>query len=300
MAGATTAPADAPAASAPAAPPATTGRRRSRWRWFARRPGLLLSIGVLLLVVLWAVRPGWFTAADPLVGVPREKLSPPSAEHWFGTDSIGRDLFARVVHGAQYSLRAVAIALVLALVVGALLGLISGYLGGVVDNVIMRVVDVLLALPGLLISLILITALGFGTLNVAIAVGVSAVAAFARVMRSEVLRVRNAAYVEAAVKGGVRWWSVMGRHVLPNSYGSIMALGALEFGSAILSIAALSFLGFGAAPPAPEWGALVADGRNYLATAWWVTTLPGLVVIVVVIAANRIGRALDGEWRQAR
>lgn len=274
--------------------------RGRRFRWFARRPGLVISAALLALVLAWAVRPSWFTSRDPNVGVPADKLQAPSLSHWMGTDAIGRDLYTRVVYGAQYSLRSVAVALALALLFGIVLGIAAGYVGGALDNVVMRVVDVLLALPGLLISLILITALGFGTLNVSIAVAAGAVAVFARVMRSEVMRVRTSAYVEAAAKGGVRWWSVLGRHVLPNSWGAIGVLAALEFGGAILAISALNFLGFGAAPPAPEWGALVADGRNYLATSWWLTTLPGLVVIAVVVAGNRVSRALDGEWRSAR
>jgi peptide/nickel transport system permease protein len=284
----------------PAVIPAGEPRPRGRIRWFAHRPGLVLSLAVILLVVLWAIRPTWFTSQDPIDGVPRERLQGPSLEHLMGTDATGRDLYARVVFGAQYSLRAVLIAMALALIAGAAIGLVSGYVGGIVDNVLMRIIDVLLAVPSLLLSLILITALGFGTLNVSIAVGVGAVATFARVMRAEVIKVRASAYVEAAAKGGVRWWSVLWRHVLPNSWGPLSVLAALEFGGAILAISALNFLGYGAAPPAPEWGALVAEGRNYLATSWWLTTLPGLVVVVVVVSANRISRALDGEWRRAR
>lgn len=285
-------------AVAAAVPTATVSSRAVRARWFARRPGLLLSITVIVVVFAWALVPGWFTSHDPINGVPRDQFIAPGARHWFGTDNIGRDLYSRVVHGAAYSLRAVAVALAIALVLGALIGLLSGYLGGWVDTLLMRAVDVVLAVPTLLISLILITALGFGTLNVSIAVGAAAVASFSRVTRSEVIRVRSAAYVEAAINGGVRWYTVVWRHVLPNSSGPLIALTTLEFGSAILAISALNFLGFGAAPPAPEWGGLVAGGRNYLATSWWITTLPGVVIIAVVLAANRISRAFDGEWRR--
>jgi peptide/nickel transport system permease protein len=275
-------------------------RRRSRLVWFVRRPGLVLSVLVILLVLAWAFWPSLFTSRNPDVGNPADNLLPPSARNWFGTDYLGRDLYTRVVYGAQYSLREVALAVALAFVCGAVLGVVSGYVGGLLDNVLMRIVDVLLSVPSLLVSLVLITAIGFGSINVSIAVGAAAVATFARVTRSEVIRVRGAAYVESAVMDGHRWWTVLWRHVFPNSYGPLMALAALEFGGAILAVAGLSFLGFGAAPPAPEWGSLVADGRNYLATSWWMTTLPGVVVIVVVVSANRIARALDGEWRSAR
>jgi peptide/nickel transport system permease protein len=181
-------------------------------------------------------------------------------------------------------------------VVGALAGLVAGFVRGWVDDAIMRLVDVLLAIPALLLSLALITALGYGTVNVAVAVGASTIGRFARVMRSEVLRIRNTIYVEAARTTGARWYSVLGRHVLPGAVGPVLVLATLEFGVAILAVSSLSFLGYGAPPPAPEWGALIADGRNYLATSWWLTTLPGLVIAAAVLATNRVARALDGEW----
>ncbi|SNY86946.1 peptide/nickel transport system permease protein [Nocardia amikacinitolerans] len=260
-------------------------------RGLRRNAGLILSAAVALLVLGWALAPSLFAGGDPLTGVPAEKFRPPSAQHWFGTDNLGRDLYTRMVHGAGLSLTATLSAVALAVVAGALLGLLAGAIGGVVDAVAMRVVDVLLSIPALLLSLALVTALGFGTRNVAIAVGVSLIANFARVMRSEVLRVRRAVYVEAAHAAGVRWYTVLARHVLPNSYQPVLALAAVEFGMAVLAVSALSFLGYGAEPPTPEWGSLISEGRNYLATAWWLTTLPGLVIIAVVLAAQRLGRA---------
>ncbi|WP_109526266.1 MULTISPECIES: ABC transporter permease [Nocardia] len=262
-----------------------------RWRSLLDNAGLLVAAAVALLAVGWALFPSVFAGGDPLTGVPSDKLQGPSAEHWFGTDNIGRDLYTRMVHGAGLSLTATLSAVAIALIAGTLLGLLAGAVGGLVDTAIMRVVDVLLSIPSLLLSLALVTALGFGTRNVAIAVGVSLVANFARVMRSEVLRVRQATYVEAAHASGVRWYTVLARHVLPNSYQPVVALAAVEFGMAVLAVSALSFLGYGAKPPTPEWGSLISEGRNYLATAWWLTTLPGLVIIAVVIAAQRLGRA---------
>ncbi|OLR91969.1 ABC transporter permease [Actinokineospora bangkokensis] len=270
-----------------------------RARSVVRRPGLALSVAVLVLVLLAAVLPGLFTDQDPLAGVPAERLRGPSWEHWFGTDETGRDLFTRVVHGTGLSLRATALAVAVALLAGSALGLLAGFRGGWLDSVLMRVVDVLQAIPAILLSLALVTALGFGTTNVAVAVGVSNLAAFARLMRAEVLRVRSGVFVEAARAGGVRWGGVLGRHVLPHALGPVLVLAALTFGTAVLEVSALSFLGFGATPPTPEWGALVAGGRSFLASAWWLTTFPGLVVAVVVLAANRVGRALDDERRTA-
>jgi peptide/nickel transport system permease protein len=259
------------------------------------QPGVLASFAVVLVILGWALVPGLFTAADPLVGVPADKLSPPSAEHWFGTDNLGRDLYARTVHGTGLSLQAALLALGLGLAVGALVGLVAGYLGGAVDAVLMRTTDVLLAIPGLLLSLAVVTALGFGTLKVAIAVGVAEVATFARVMRAEVLRVRTTTYVEAAVLAGARRSAVLARHVLPNAAAPILVLATVQLGVVVLAVSSLSFLGFGAVPPTPEWGSLVAEGRNYLAVAWWFTTLPGLVIAALVLAANRLGRLLEGR-----
>ncbi len=255
------------------------------------------SVIVLLSALGFALFPSVFASGDPLVGTPADKLQAPSASHWFGTDNIGRDVFTRVVHGSGLSLTATLLAVGIALVVGSIIGLVSGAVGGIVDAVLMRIVDVLLSIPTLLLSLALVTAQGFGTVNVAIAVGVTLIANFARVMRSEVLRVRRSLYVEAAYASGVRWFDVFRRHILRNSYGPVIALAAVEFGMAVLAVSALSFLGFGAAPPTPEWGSLISEGRNFLATAWWMTTLPGLVIVAVVVSAHRLGHALERRSR---
>lgn len=276
------------AASAP-----STGARRLR----ARPWDLYLAVAVVALAVLWAVIPGLFAPGDPLTGTPADKLLPPSAAHWFGTDTLGRDLFGRVVHGAVHSLSGALIAVTLGLALGTVLGAIAGAIGGVVDDILMRVVDVLLAIPGLLLSLSVIILLGFGTVNAAIAVGLGSVAAFARLMRSEVARVRRSEYVEAAYGSGGTFFTVLRRHVLPNSLTPIVALAALQFGTAILAISTLGFLGYGAPPPTPEWGLLIAEGRNYTATAWWLTALPGLVVVVVVLSANRISHRIGRRSR---
>ncbi|MHA3021712.1 ABC transporter permease [Mycobacterium sp. BMJ-28] len=275
--------------------------RQPRYRgwsgWVLGNVGLLVSILVVSVVIGWALLPELFTRRDPLRAEPRNRLQPPSGEHWFGTDNLGRDIYARVVHGASLSLQATLVAVLIALIAGSMIGLAAGYVGGTLDAAVMRGVDVLLAIPGLLLSLMVVTVLGFGTLNVAIAVGVAAAGTFARVMRSEVVRVRSWAFVEASAGLGSRWYKVLFRRILPNAAGSVLSLAALEFGSAILSVAALSFLGFGAQPPAPEWGQMIAEGRNFLAAGWWLTTLPGLVVVLVVVSGNRIGHAIEGDRR---
>lgn len=258
-----------------------------------RRPGVVLAALWLALVVIAAFRPTWLASGDPLAVNGSDRLQSPSWAHVFGTDQLGRDLYTLVVHGAALSMKAALVAVVVGLVIGALVGLVSGFVRGWLDDAIMRLVDVVLSIPGLLLALALITVLGFGTYNVALAVGLASIAACARVMRAEVLRVRQSPFVEAAGANGARWSSVLLRHVLPNSLGPVIVLAALEFGTAILAISSLSFLGYGAQPPTPEWGSLVATGRDFLREAWWLTTMPGLTVAATVLAANRIARALD-------
>lgn len=254
-----------------------------------------LAYLVLLLAVLWAVVPGLFSSYDPIASVPGQQLRAPNLIHFFGTDALGRDVFSRVVHGSVHSLSGAFIATAVGFVVGTALGLLSGSAGGIVDEIIMRIVDVLLSIPALLLALTIIILLGFGTLNASIAVGVSAIAAFARLMRSEVIRVRASDYVEAAIGSGGTLTKVLWRHVLPNALTSVVAFSALQFGSAILQLSTLSFLGYGAPPPTPEWGLLVAEGRNYVATAWWLTAAPGLVVVIVVLAANQISKSMRSQ-----
>lgn len=278
--------------------PALSGQiRRPRWlRSLSRlRPGLVLAWLVLATVILWALFPSLFTSYDPLEGVPGGQLKAPSLLHLFGTDSLGRDLYARVVYGSVHSLSGAVAAVGVGLVVGAALGLAAGAIGGWIDDVIMRFVDVLLAIPTLLLSLSIIILLGFGTINAAIAVGATAIAGFARLTRSEVVRVRRSEFVEAAFGSGGTFLTVLWRHILPNSLTSVIAFTALQFGWAILQISTLGFLGYGAPPPTPEWGLLIAEGRNYIATAWWLTAVPGLVVVAVVLAANRISQSIGGR-----
>jgi len=255
-------------------------------------PGLLLAWLVILLAALLAVAPGLFTHYSPTAGIAGHQLRPPDLTHLLGTDELGRDLLSRVVHGAIYTLTGAFVAVAVGLLAGTALGLVAGSVGGVVDDAIMRVVDVLLAIPALLLSLSIIVLLGFGTVDAAIAVGVTAVARFARVLRSEVVSVRRTEYVEAAFGSGGTFVRVLWRHVLPNSVTAAVAMAAVEFGRAILLISTLGFLGYGAPPPTPEWGLLIAEGRNYIATAWWLTTFPGIAVVVLVLAANRISQSV--------
>jgi peptide/nickel transport system permease protein len=255
-------------------------------------PGLVLACVVVLIVALWSIAPGLFTAYSGTVGQAGAQLRPPGAAHWLGTDQLGRDLYARIVYGAVNSLAGAAVAVAVGLVAGTAIGLAAGTLGRAAEAVLMRGVDVLLAIPSLLLSLSVIILLGFGTLHAAIAVGVVAVASFARLTRSEVVRVRRSDYVEAAFGSGASLPAVLWRHVLPNAVTPVLAFAAVQFGRALLLISTLGFLGYGAPPPTPEWGLLIAEGRNYIATAWWLTTFPGLAIVLLVLSVNRISRAV--------
>lgn len=251
---------------------------------------LWLSTAVLFTIALWSVAPNWFTDDDPYTGITTDRLQPPSAEHLLGTDQIGRDLLTRIVYGASASVTSAIIAVAIALLAGSLIGLLSGFIGSWVDPALSRVVDVLLAIPGFLLAIITVSALGFATVNVAIATGVSAVAVFARLMRSEVMRVKHLSFIESSyLIGGTKPY-VLIRHILPNAYRSVFHLAVLQFGLAIIVISGLAFLGYGDPPPSSEWGLLVADGKEYMKRYPWLVFAPAGVIAVTVLSLYRISR----------
>lgn len=281
------------------APNATpTGDQKGRaWRLAAvnllRKPTLIVSGIIIGVVLLWAFAPDAFSPYDPIRADVSEILLPPSAAHFFGTDELGRDVFSRVVEGTPVSLIAPLVAVAIGLVFGGLIGLLAGFLGPVVDGFLMRVVDVVLAIPMLVLAMTVVTAVGFGSMPLAIGVGIAMVGSVARVMRSEVLRIRQLTFVDAERSMGAPVAYIVFRHVLPSSIGSVLVLAVLDFVQAILAIAALSFLGFGAPPPTPEWGSVVSAGEPYLTTGWWIATLPGLTIAVFAVAVNRVARELQ-------
>ncbi|HVV08360.1 ABC transporter permease [Amycolatopsis sp.] len=272
---------------------AVSSARPAARRWSGARipPTVVLSFAVVLIVLSWSVVPGLFTSQDPVNGVPAQKFLPPGAAHWFGTDNLGRDLFSRVVHGTASSVSSALVAVGIGVVIGGLMGLAAGFVGRWVDTVFSRLVDVLLAIPPFLLAIVVVSALGFETINAAIATGVSAVAVFARVMRAEVLKTRRAVFVEASYLQGGSRWHILARHVLPNASRSVLALAVLQFGLSILLIAALAFLGYGDPPPASDWGQLISTGKNF-PLAPWLVYAPALVTIATVLSVNRISRWL--------
>jgi peptide/nickel transport system permease protein len=290
--------ANSAATGRPGDPGAGAPPRRQVLRWLVTHRLLTVSLTVFGVALLWALIPGVFTQYDPIAIDNSQKLLPPSAEHWFGTDLLGRDLYARIVYGARASLLGASMAVAVAVIVGSALGAVAGWFGGFGDTVAMRLVDILLSIPGFLLAItivVLYTARtgNAGLVPAAIAVGLTSSATFARLIRAEVLRVRASDYVEAAVTSGATNFAILRRHVIPNSLAPTVSLIAVQLGIAIIWIASLSFLGLGAQPPDPEWGLLVADGRKYIATRGWLTLFPALTIIAVVLATNNISRHLS-------
>jgi ABC-type dipeptide/oligopeptide/nickel transport system permease subunit len=222
----------------------------------------------------------------------RAVLQPPSAEHWFGTDELGRDVYSRVVHGARISVTVAVLAVGLGTLVGVLIGLAAGYFGGVVDDVTMRLIDVLLAFPGILLAILIAGILGSGLLPVVLAVAVYSVPTFARVMRSSVLSIKEREYVEGARAAGASDLRIILRHILVNAFGPVLVYATLLMGTAILTAAALSFLGVGVAPPTPEWGAMISAGRAVMRDGAHVVLYPGIAIFLTVLSFNVLGDAL--------
>jgi len=247
---------------------------------------------VLLIIVFMAILAPYVTTHDPVKQNIRNQLQPPSREHFFGTDQFGRDIYSRVIYGARLSLRVGFLAISFALVVGCFLGLVSGYYGGWLDMIVMRVIDILLALPGFLLALSIVAALGPGLENVIMAIGVSYIPSFARMMRSAVLAIRELDYVDAAQALGASDWRIIFQHILPNSISPIIVLTTLSMAGAILSAAGLSFLGMGAQPPTPEWGSMIATARPFIRVSHWAVTVPGLAIFITVMCLNLVGDGL--------
>lgn len=266
-----------------------------------RRPwgtyiSVTLAVMIVLLAILSAIAPGLIAPDSPNAMNTLNVLKAPSGAHIFGTDQFGRDVFSRVVYGARDSLEVGIASVVVGAVVGGLLGLIAGFVGGWMDMVIMRIIDVLMAFPGILLALTIVSVLGPSIRNVILAVSVSAVPSYARIMRSQVISIRNRPYVHAAEAVGTKSYDILLRHVLPNSVTPLLVVATIGVGTSILVAAGLSFLGFGASSTVPEWGRMLSDGRDYLTMAWWVATFPGLAITILVLAVNLLGDALRDRF----
>jgi peptide/nickel transport system permease protein len=276
---------------------AEAGRRgRSPWGDALRRLGRNRSATAgglaFLLVVLVAVAAPVLAPHDPVRLNVVESLEPPGARHWLGTDQFGRDVLSRIIYGSRVSVAMGLVAVAISVGGGSVLGLLAGYYRGSVDLLVMRLVDVMLAFPGILLALVVIAVLGPALGSAMIAVGISGMPLFIRVVRGSTLVVRELAYVEAAQATGCRDVRVLVRHVLPNVVTPVIVLVTLGIPSAIVAGAALSFLGLGIKPPTPDWGEMLSRGRAFMGTAWWLSTFPGLAIAIVVLAINRFGDGL--------
>lgn len=257
---------------------------------FALPAAVWAAIVFLLLLLLAVVAPQWLAHSDPLLADPLNAQLPPSAQHWLGTDQLGRDLLTRVIYGSRYSLLISVAAMALAVLFGTLLGLAAALARGIVDELLSRAVDVISAFPDLLLALMLIAFTGPGTSNLIIALGVASVPRFARVVRAQTWRVMTSGYVEQARTFGLSRSTLILRHILPHAIAQVPALATLGLGTAIIGTAGLSFLGMGPQPPTAEWGLMLAEGRNYLRNAWWIAVWPGVFITLTVIAVNTLGR----------
>ncbi len=262
------------------------------WRRFRRHRGAQVGLGVVLLFALLAVFAPLVAPYSPTDAALEQRLTPPSRHHWLGMDQQGRDLLSRIIYGGRISLIIGVIAVGVAGSIGLPIGAISGYRGGWLGHVLMAAIDVLLSFPAILIAIVIVALVGPGIRNAMIAIGIAQMPAYARLMRAEVVRLRSEVFVEAARAIGLPEWRILVRHVFPNAAGPLIVQSTLNLAGAILSAAYLGFLGLGAQPPAPEWGAMLSDGRTYLRTAPHVAIYPGFAVMLVVLGFNLFGDGL--------
>lgn len=284
------------------------GKKRSQWAelWknLKKNKMALLGLIIITIIVLLAIFADQIANYDQVVIKQnlRMRLKPPSAQHWLGTDEFGRDIFARLVHGARVSLKVGILAVGIAIAIGGFLGAVAGYYGGKLDNIIMRIMDIFLAVPSILLAIAIVSALGPNLLNLMIAVSISSVPRYARIVRASVLSIRDQEFIEAARAIGANDARIICRHIIPNSLAPVIVQGTLGVAGAILSTAGLSFIGLGIQPPAPEWGSMLSGGRQYLRYAWWVTTFPGVSIMITILSLNLLGDglrdALDPRLKQ--
>lgn len=273
-------------------------KKRSQWAEVWRRlqknkmalVGLIL-IGILVLLAIFAD-----VIADYNTVVIKqnlmERMQGPSAGHWLGTDEFGRDIMARMIHGARVSLQVGLIAVGIAIIIGGALGAVAGYYGGWLENIIMRVMDVFLAIPSILLAIAIVSALGPNLFNLMLAIGISSVPSYARIVRASVMSIRDQEFIEAARAIGANDLRIILKHIIPNALAPVIVQATLGVAGAILSTAGLSFIGMGIQPPAPEWGAMLSGGRQYLRNAWHIATFPGIAIVITILALNLLGDGL--------
>ncbi len=261
-------------------------RRRPAWR---RGPALIGLIIIALWILVALTLPLW-TPFDPLDPV-GARLQPPSGSHWMGTDALGRDVFTRALWGARISLPVAAIVITAAVILGTIVGAASGFFGGWLDAVLMRIVDITMAFPPILLAMAITASLGPSIRNAVIAMALVWWPVYARLLRAQVVAVRQRDFVDSAVAIGASRWLILRRYVLPMSYTPVMVNATMDFGQVVLLVASLSFIGLGARPPSPEWGAMITEGATNF-YQWWIAAAPGIGILLVVLAFNFVGDGL--------
>lgn len=262
------------------------------WLTFRSNPiamaGLLIILGLLMMAALAP----WLTASNGITQHLGNRLQPPSWEHWFGTDQLGRDIYDRIVWGSRITLYIVALVAVIVVPIGLAIGTVAGYVGGAVERALMRLTDVFLAFPRLILALAFVSALGPGIENAVLAIALTTWAPYARIARAEALTIRNSEFILAARVQGASTLRILRNHVVPLCLSSVIVRLTLDMAGIILTAAGLGFLGLGAQPPSPEWGAMISAGRQYLLDQWWVPTIPGLAILIVSLGFNLLGDGL--------
>jgi len=272
---------------------AALGLAYRRWRRFAGNPLSVFGFSILMVLVIVAIVGPWIAPHDPLRQVLSDRLLPPgSASHWLGTDQLGRDILSRIIYGSRLTLSIAILVVVVVVPIGLMIGTTAGFFGGWVDNVLMRLTDIALAFPKIVLALAFAAALGPGVINAVIAISITAWPAYARLARAETLRLVQADFIQVARLQGASNLRILLRYVMPLCMSSVIVRATLDMAGIILTVAGLGFLGLGAQPPSPEWGFMVASGRNVLLDSWWVATLPGFAILLVSLAFNLLGDGL--------
>ena len=272
---------------------ARLGRAYSAWRRFLRNRLAVVGLVIVVALVLVAIFANQLAPYSPYIGDLRTtRLLPPSAAHWFGTDDQGRDILSRVLFGSRITLMVVVLVALLSAPIGLAVGTIAGYAGGLVDAVLMRVTDIFLAFPRLILALAFVAALGPGIENAVIAIAITSWPPYARIARAETLTIRRSEYIEAVQLMGASPWRIVLRHIMPLCVSSVIVRVTLDMAGIIITAAGLGFLGLGAQPPSPEWGAMIANGRLYVLDQWWVAAAPGAAIFIVSLGFNLLGDGL--------
>jgi peptide/nickel transport system permease protein len=271
---------------------ARLGRTYLAWLALARNPLPMVGLAIVVGLLLVAALAPWLATYSPTAQILSDRLQPPSARHWLGTDELGRDIYSRIVYGARLTLYIVGLVVIIVGPIGLLVGTVAGYVGGWLDTILMRITDVFLAFPRLILALAFVAALGPGIENAITAIAITAWPPYARIARAETLTVRNSEFIAAIRLQGASAGRIIWGHIMPLCTSSLIVRLTLDMAGIILTAAGLGFLGLGAQPPLPEWGAMISSGRQYLLEQWWVATMPGIAIFAVSLGFNLLGDGL--------